>query len=277
MLHSPNMTLTRDAIIGFIVLAVIIIGIVWYAVSHPPAAPTSTTEAPVGTALGPQHITDSGEFYQVDVQYPGSTVLKQTVSAEADAAAVLAMKTYLSDMLIPSFMEGVTGNNQMVADMRARGEEIPESFQHLSLMAEYQSFQSTRTASYVYLVSEDTGGAHPNSYYKTFTFDTQTGANLALGDLFASSTDYLGQLSKIARAELPAMIAARENVPVSEIDMQMLTDGTAPTNDNFADFYLDGDNLVVLFPPYAVGPYVLGSSELDVKRSDLQGLKPEYK
>jgi hypothetical protein len=66
-------------------------------------------------------------------------------------------------------------------------------------------------------------------------------------------------------------------VSESEIAMDMLLDGTAPTEDNFQNFYLDGSDFVILFSPYQIGPYVLGSSELHIKKSDLPGLKAEYK
>jgi hypothetical protein len=140
-----------------------------------------------------------------------------------------------------------------------------------SLTITYKTYASPHTISYVFTEYADTLGAHPNTFYKTFAFDTSTGARLGLKDLFAPGTDYLGQLSKIARAKLPAIIAAREEVDVSAIDMQMLTDGTAPTEDNFSAFYLDGADLVVIFQNYQIGPYVLGSTEFHVPIGQLSG------
>jgi hypothetical protein len=269
------MNLNRDAVIGIIVLAIILIGVIWYAAGHPfsPAGSTSTT-TPTGTALGPQHISEKGDFYEIDMQYPASTALANLPDS-ADVNAVALMKQWELDT-VADFKSGLDENAKLIADFKSRGEEVPASFENLYLDGTYQTFESNRTVSFVFTVSEYTGGAHPNGFYHTFTFDTQTGINLSLKSLFAAGTDYLGQISKIARAQLPATIAERESLPVSQIDTDMLNAGTAPTDDNFANFYLDGNNLVVLFEPYAVGPYVLGSMELDIPRTELTGLKAEY-
>jgi hypothetical protein len=94
--------------------------------------------------------------------------------------------------------------------------------------------------------------------------------------LFTGDTNYLGWLSTYTRAQLAPIIARRENVDVSEIDTQQLNFGTTADSSNFADFYLSTNQLVILFPPYAVGPYVLGALELDIPRSQIPGLKPQY-
>ncbi len=262
------MTLTRDAIIGFVVLALIALGCIWYVASHP--TPTGTNEVPTGTAVGPQHITDTQEFYTVDAQYPGSTILKTSVDADTDVNAVALMKQWELDT-VAEFKKSFT---DLGADYEAH---LREMNQKGSLAITYKTYQSKQSVSYEFDVYQDTLGAHPNGFYHTFSFDTKTGNNLALHSIFESGTNYLGYLSATTRAQLPAMIASRENVDVSQINMDMLNDGTAPTEDNFANFYLDGSDFVILFPPYQIGPYVLGSTEFHLPLATLPGLKAEYK
>lgn len=265
------MTFTRDAIIGFVVLIIIIIGIGWYALTRPMTATapgSATTTPPIGNATGPAHITESAEFYTVDTQYPSETVLAGLPDS-ADVNAVALMKQWEID----SIAEYKQSWTDLGADFEAhlRDEHLQGSFK-----ITYETHQSPHTVSYVYTVYSDTLGAHPNTTYKTFTFDTTNGQNLSLAMLFDSGTDYLGWLSTYARAQLPAMIAAREQVDVSQVDMDMLNAGTTADAANFADFYLDGTSLVIIFPPYAVGPYVLGSSQLTIPLSSIPGIKEAY-
>jgi hypothetical protein len=264
--------LNRDAIIGFIVLVIIGLGCVWYVLSHvPPAgAPGVTgTSSPTGAATGPEHITENTDLYTVDAQYPSSTLLATSVSADADAAAVASMKAF-EESAVDDFHQSWVGLDDSFME-HIKSENIKGS-----LAITYKTYQGPNTVSYVYSIYTDTLGAHPNGTYKTFTFDTRTGAELSLADLFAPGTNYAQYLSDYARAQLPAMIAARENVDVSQVDADMLNAGTTADAANFADFYLDGSNLVILFPPYAVGPYVLGTMELDIPLSSVPSLKSDY-
>ena len=134
----------------------------------------------------------------------------------------------------------------------------------------YLIASSPHTVSYIFTIYEDTLGAHGNTLFKTFTFDTTTGAPLALADLFSPSADYLDALSSISRAKLPAILG-------SSADTTFITNGTTPEDTNFANFFFDNHQLVILFAPYAVGPYTAGPQTLYIPASELSTiLKPEY-
>jgi len=265
------MNLSRDAVIGFIVLALIGIGFIWFALVHPPAATPQTPKGEMGGAATPGHITDHGQYYDIDTQYPASTALAGLPDS-ADANAVALMKQWELDT-IASFKTDSGLDSLTPEDIQVQGLGDNRKY---ALTIAYETHSSPRTVSYVYQIFADTLGAHPNTTYKTFTFDTQTGINLSLAMLFTPGTDYLGYLSKAARAELPAMIAARENADVSQVDTSMINDGTQPTEANFQNFYLDGNDLIILFPPYQIGPYALGSTEFHIPRSGIPGLKADY-
>ncbi len=127
----------------------------------------------------------------------------------------------------------------------------------------------------MYQIYEDTLGAHPNGYYRTFTYDLQTGQEVTLQDLFLPSIPYLERLSDRARADLPAII--KQMSGGDEGDPSMLADGTSPTADNFQWFYIDSTNLVLIFPPYQVGPYSLGTVTDTIPLAQLaDSLKVEY-
>ncbi len=265
-MHMNN--LSKDAVIGFIVLAVVVAGIVWYAVVHPsPAIAPGTGEPSAGSGAA-AHMTENSQYYAVDMQYPGQTALAGLPDS-ADVNAVALMKQWEIDT-IADFKNSFT-NLEPSFEAHLKEENLKGS-----LTDAYEVHAGTNTVTYFYTVYEDTLGAHPNGFYKTFTFDTRDGRNLAIGDLFAPGTNYLSFLSTYSRAKLLPMIAAREEVDPGDVDTSMLDDGTTADAANFQDFYLDEHTLVLLFEPYAVGPYVLGALELDIPTSAVTGLKADY-
>ncbi len=137
---------------------------------------------------------------------------------------------------------------------------------------EYELHTSDTTVSYVYLMYADTLGAHPNAYYRTFTFDSETGEGLTLGDLFVPGSDYLARLSSSSHARVVTQIAAASNVSESELNMEMIDAGTTPDEDNFLNFYLEGNDLVIIFAPYQVGPWALGMQEVRLPKSELSAI-----
>jgi hypothetical protein len=262
---------SRDAIIGIIALIVIIIVLAWFAVMHPPMpAPAGDTSGMgTSTATGPLHTIAHGEFYDVDLQYPSSTLLAVSAGNTADTNAVAVMKAY-NESLIPEFEQTFTGIS---------GDYLTHLQQENlkgSLTTEYSVYESAHTVSYVFQIFSDTLGAHPNTTYKTFTFDTATGKLLDIKELFAPGANYLSTLHDLAATKLPGQIAAAEQVDVAQIDAGMLDAGITPTDANFSNFYFDGSNFVLLFPPYQVGPYVLGLVTLSVPSSEVPGLSPQY-
>jgi hypothetical protein len=112
------------------------------------------------------------------------------------------------------------------------------------------------------MIVQDTLGAHPNTYYRTFTYDTKTGEGITIGDLFADNVNYNQLLSTATRKVLPSVIAAHEGVSVNDVDLGMIKSGTLPEEDSFQNWYLDGTQLVIIFPPYQVSPYAAGLIEV---------------
>lgn len=261
-----------------ILLAILAAIVAWYAfgsrtamapsggtASSTPQAATTTPEAPAA------HIEEHATYYDIDFAYPSATPLL-SVSADANAKAVASMKASLQDTA-DQFKKDGNFSNLTHDDIQMMGLDQRKE----ALGAEYKAYAGSRTVSYVFEIYEDTLGAHPNAYYRTFTFDTKTGAPLALADLFAPGANYLGLLSDIASQQLPAIVADREQVSVSDVDTDYLHSGISPEPESFQDWYIQGGKLVIVFPPYQVGPYALGTIELPIPLSQLSSLKAEYR
>jgi hypothetical protein len=251
------------------VILVLAGGILWFVLTRPsPEGPgPSATSTPSGAEK--LSVDDTGPYHDIHAYYPSKTPL---ASASTDASAVFVMKTF-AESEAQRFRE----NNVEVltqADIELFG--VGEDRKYV-LDADYDIHESPVTVSYVYHLYADTLGAHPNAYYRTFTFDLQSGEELHIDDLFMTA-DYLDVLSNESRRILKAQIAEASAVPEDELDTSMLDAGTTPFSDNFQNFYLEGNDLVIVFPPYQVGPWVLGTQEAHIPRSALGNtLKARYR
>ena len=250
---------------GIALGALAILGLViWYMATNPAprhTPPDVATTTPSGEERA--YIRDAGTYYSIEAAYPTRTPLP-------NEGAVQAIKAY-EIQVIAEFQTQVADNQTFIDKLVAAGEDVPASMQNLQLSIDYSTKSGAQTLTYILNVASYTGGAHGLEQPVTFTFDTVTGAKLAIGDLFLPDTEYLARLSSIARTDLPSI---QGEYAYSDF----ITDGTEPLADNFSRFYLEGDTLYLLFPPYQVAPYVAGTVTLPVKLSRIAAiLKPEYR
>ncbi len=266
------MDTNKKLLIGGIALIIIILGaLIWYMASTPapevPAPQVGEPQAEAGV------IRENEQYWEIEAAYPNQTPLRASAGAGADAHAVEVMKQF-AEISVESFKE----ENQLLSlsaediEVQGLGGERKYAFG-----MEYELHTSDSTVSYVYLMYADTLGAHPNAYYRTFTFDKETGEGLTLGDLFVPGSDYLARLSSSSRAKLVTQIAEVSGVSESELNMDMIDAGTTPDEDNYLNFYLEGNALVIIFAPYQVGPWALGMQEVRLPKSELSAiLKAKY-
>jgi hypothetical protein len=117
--------------------------------------------------------------------------------------------------------------------------------------------------SYNFTVYEFTGGAHGNTAFKTFVFDLPGEREIALSDLFDEAG--LTKISEIAQEQLKETLG-------DMLDEQWLTDGTAPTPENYQNFVFTEDSLVFTFAQYQVAPYAAGPQTVTIPLTDLVGV-----
>ena len=252
-------------ILGIVTVLVIIAGAVGYAALRP-----ASVIAPGATTLPPGSYTEHAPYYDIAANYASSTPL----TGVANTAAVALMQKFVSDT-ITQFKTDGNFANITPADIKTMGFDTGRKE---SLQITYLIGSSGRTVSYIFTVYEDTLGAHGNTFFHTFTFDTnpstpsgQAGVPLALADLFTPGAPYLDELSGIARAKLPGVIG-------QDADVTFINDGTTPDTKNFQTFFFDNAYLVFLFAPYQVAPYSAGPQTLRIPIASLTSvLKPEYR
>ncbi len=250
----------KKILIGGVALILLGAGLIALSGAFKPQTPTTAT-TPLLPAGG---YVEHAAYDDIAANYATSTPLK----GSANAAAVEAMQQFVAST-IAQFKKD--GNFASITPAEAEQMGLGAG-RKATLQITYLIASSAHTASYIFSTYEDTLGAHGNLFFHTFTFDTTTGRQLALGDLFLPGSDYLAKLSELARAQLPSIIGS------GMVSEQMLDQGTTPEDKSFSNFFIDNGDLVILFAPYAVAPYAAGPQTLRIPLSDLSSLlKPEYR
>lgn len=253
----------RRTLAGVILFALAVF--IGYTLTRPTAHLLSGTRQSDGSL---KHI-EGGQYYEIDITYPDRTPLWNAWNPAADTRARNEMETWLKGDSA-QFLQDID-----VADISGpEKESLDENGEKYTYDATYKPFASAngRAISYEYDIYVDTGGAHPNGYFQTFTFD-KSGGDVTLASLFAPGSQYLQRLSAIATAQVKSQIGERLNLASdADIESALFADGLTASPDNFANFVIDGSNLVILFPPYQVAPYAAGTFEIRIPLSQLSDM-----
>jgi hypothetical protein len=139
----------------------------------------------------------------------------------------------------------------------------------------YETFQhSPSVVSVLFNIYSYMGGAHPNTYFKTFTFDLENESMYSLAGLFQMDMRPNEILAPIVRADLQEKLA--EFPDFIESGTEPYPEGY-PELDNYANWVLTEDALVIYFPPYQVAPYVAGPQMVSIPLVDLKDvLNPAF-
>jgi len=104
---------------------------------------------------------------------------------------------------------------------------------------------------------------HPFHYHRVLNYDLDNGEILQLNDLFKSDSNYLELIGNYARDSF------MKKFP----DKQMVMDGTEPRLDNFKNWNIRADGLLITFDEYQVASKIYGAQTLlipyDVLKIDL--------
>jgi hypothetical protein len=104
------------------------------------------------------------------------------------------------------------------------------------------------------------GTEHPYHYHRVLNYDLDTDEKIELADLFKLDSDYLNILSEYARKGLSRKLSNKE----------MMRTGTEPTIENFKNWNLKPDGLLITFDEYKVAPYVEGTQIVNIPYSALK-------
>jgi uncharacterized protein YxeA len=147
-----------------------------------------------------------------------------------------------------------------------------------SFTANYKIATSSDTISYVYEVYTFTGGAHG----ATDIFPITLNKNLQI----LKAEDILPEksLEKVSRLAVDDLLKQKrermksygmtekdiaESMLENSSDTTWIKEGTKPVRDNYSHVWIDGEDIVISFGQYQVGPYVEGIYEVKIPKSQI--------
>ncbi len=252
-----------------VVLGVIFAGL--SSLTTPPAVvPTAGDKSPIlGGTLGSDgtyHYSEDEEYYKITADYPASAGLSPAANAKVVATIEQDLAAQIATFKQDSGLNTMTAQDAQIQGITAE--------RYYALALEYRAVVSSTTVSYAYQVYADTLGAHPNLYYKTFVFDRE-GNLLALKDVLSNNPNWLEELSLLVSQDVVAQLEGRlaESLPAGEEGPgaagSIFAEGLAPDEENFKNFVIDNDMLVILIPPYQVAAYAVGPFEVRLPLSEV--------
>lgn len=142
---------------------------------------------------------------------------------------------------------------------------IPSDFfRPYTLFGQFESHPGQEYDSFVFLTSVDFGGAHPNHFYKTLTFDKES--NIVYIDDFLKKEfpdkNVLNKISELVQNKITENLGENAN-------FEMIKNGAGPDINNLRNFYIVDQEIIFLFEPYAVAPYAYSSQQAKIKLSEI--------
>ncbi|MBI3888701.1 DUF3298 domain-containing protein [Candidatus Nomurabacteria bacterium] len=193
------------------------------------------------------------------------TITSQKITEEnfTGTAAVISGSSPLATKM-QNYIDGVVSDfrkdaNTEVPDIRAKfGKDNPTANYEIDINSKY--IMGGKTESIVTDVYTFTGGAHGSTIYKVMTADQKSGKILALSDIVKKEKQTA--FTNLVKKELNSWIPEGSTAPVVfAYDVNNLT---------FADFTnwsLDGQNMIIYFDQYSIGPGVLGATAFQIPLS----------
>ena len=209
------------------------------------------------------------QYHRISITHPQHTPLRD--SAANEKALETMENFFLTDMVE---FKKMTNPDDMHPDQKALLDEMNRKLEYGVVFKEYIS-SNDKLVSYRYDIYQDTGGAHPNCFFKTFTFDAE-GNEIKVGDLFTAESDYLNRLATATYAAVFKQL--QEGLDGEDPTPSIFKEGLDAKDENFSNFVIDGDTLIILIPPYQAAAYVAGSYEVPIPLSQFADiLQPEWK
>ncbi len=136
------------------------------------------------------------------------------------------------------------------------------SFSSSFMETNYQVTNGTHgLLSILFTVSDySAGAAHPNSYSLVINFDLIRGKNIELKDLFLTGANYLQTLSAYCASDL------------TKRDRLEFQEGVLPKVENFQNWNITNQGLLINFDPYQVAAYAMGPSQVTIPYAALKGV-----
>jgi hypothetical protein len=210
----------------------------------------------VSLAAESEHMASDSSHYKINIESP-------ILSGNALNPAA---KTYnqsinqIINTLITAFKTKIVENS-------AYTKKLPESVQENSLLISYSaiSFKAANQQIISIRINNEyyyAGSAHPAHQIQVFNYNLSTGKEIKMTDLFKAKSNYLDLISHYARGDLLNKI--------KNDDKEAFDKGTAPIAENYLNWNLKPNGILMTFNENQVAAYVYGQPEVLVPYTMLQ-------
>jgi len=217
----------------------------------PPDAPQTPTETPALDEAGNlrlfQQVTLTGEPYSESGDSPVYTLeTNKPVLEGSDDPRALEFNRLAAEMVDEMVASFKSGFEYLAESPVSAGSFFQVTFTQLAPPGDILSIQFG-------VDGYADGAAHPYHWTKTLNYDLESGQVLSLDALFLPGTDYLILIADYCKAEL----ATRD------IGFELgFSGGADPLPENYLNWNLTYEGLLITFDEYQVAPYAAGKQQV---------------
>jgi hypothetical protein len=249
-------TLFFFAVIGFTILLM-----------QPGRASTQGSATPAPTMAATEPATDLGGGLRLEsrrstetIKDPALTIeIKQPLLAGATGAQVDTFNKAVDEIVKKTTDDFKANLTEMQSGAPAT---LPPDLPGSSIDINYKALTATdRLISIRFDVGfYARGAAHPSQYFVPLNYDVKAGKVLALADLFQPTTKYLQTIADYTVKDLKTK------------GFMDFPEGAEPTEENYRNWNIQKDGLLISFDPAQVAPHAAGPQEVVVPYSALKSM-----
>ena len=219
-----------------------------------PVIPTATI---AGTFIPlSQQVTLISQPFKETNQTPPFTITSQTPQLTgSDDPRLQAFNQRLNDLMSKEVDMWRQSFLQNTAPTVNNGSTLDVSYMLISQIGDLWSFK------FDFSFYSD-GAAHPGLNSLTLNYDLGQGKELALADLFLPNSHYLEAISNYCIGELSKQ-------PFFD---SSFSSGAEPTPENYRNWNITPDGLLITFDEYQVAPYAAGPQKVVIPYNELRAL-----
>jgi hypothetical protein len=252
MSHNPITKLFLSSMTLLVILACNALAPVSTPTATPSPIPPTATSAP----LLSQQVTMNGPTAEETNQTPPFRITAETPALTgSDDPRLTVFNQRLSDLVkkeVDSWRQSFLQNS--MPDLSG-GSTLDATYTLVSQIGDLWSFKFDFNF-------YSAGAAHPGLYSITLNYDLAQGKELELADLFLPNSNYLETISQYCITELSKQ-------PGFE---GPFADGAQPTPENYRNWNITPDGLLMTFDTYQVMPGAAGPQQVLVPYVQLRGL-----
>lgn len=220
-----------------------------------PLIPTVTAVS-TSVALSQQVLLVSVPFDETSDTPPYRLSASTPQLAGSDDPRVQAFNQHFARLItseIDAFRQGILQNT--VPPVSGAGSFLDVSSTLVSQIGDTWSFR-------VEFSFYSDGAAHPGLYSISVNYYLAQGRELILSELFVPNSNYLERISNYCIADLGKR----------DIAFEMFSQGATPTAENYRNWNIAPEGLMITFDNYQVAPYAAGPQTVIVPYSELQAI-----